>query len=73
MSNSLYKDLIKAELGRNGFVEVDPRHVEAYMRLQHSTLDGLSAVQFNYEVRLFAGVVMTELPDAELLAQSYGL
>ena len=32
----------------------DPRHIEAFMRVEHSTLDGLSPSRFRSEVRLAA-------------------
>lgn len=39
---SYYKESIRTEIARQGHIGVDPRHVEGYMRLGHSTLDGLS-------------------------------
>lgn len=52
----------------------DPRHVEAYMRVQHGTLDHLSADAFAAEVAM--AVLCIEqggTPQAESLARSYGL
>lgn len=66
---SLYHDRIGAQCG-----EHDPRHVEAYMRLAYSTLDGLSLEQFHAEVAL--GVRCIEYDgreNAECLARSFGL
>jgi hypothetical protein len=52
----------------------DPRHVEAYMRLDHPTLDGLSPEQFKHEAEVSAGCVdQGGVDQAEKLAQSYGL
>jgi hypothetical protein len=51
----------------------DPRHIEAYMRSEHSTLDALSPLRFRSEVQMACacvdqgGTVM-----AERLAKSYG-
>lgn len=53
---------------------IDPRHVEAYMRLEHSTLDGLSAWQFDAEVMLAVECIRVGgIEDAEALALSFGL
>ena len=49
------------------------RLVEAYMRLEHSTLDGLSAAAFAREARIGLECVLADRPEAELLAKSFGL
>lgn len=50
------------------------RHIEAYMRLEHSTLDGLSKHQFSEEVQISATCVREAGPlAADRLAQSFGL
>ena len=51
----------------------DPRHVEAYMRVEHPTLDALPPSQFRREVRL-ACMCVDEggLDMAERIAKSYG-
>lgn len=52
----------------------DPRHIEAFMRLEHSTLDGLSEEQFSEEVLFSAECVRTAgLNQAERNARSMGL
>lgn len=52
----------------------DPRHVEAFMRLEHPTLDHLSRVEFAREVRVAVACVDECLPgQAEAIALSYGL
>jgi len=71
---SPYYESIRNEIARQGKIGIDPRHVEAYMRLEHSTLDGLSKSQFNSEVRI--GIMCTQeagKQSAELCAQSFGL
>ena len=52
----------------------NPRHVEAYMRVERNTLDGLSARQFASEVR-FAEECIREGGGelAERIAKSFGL
>ncbi len=71
---SLYADRIREVAARIGHVGTDPRHVEAYMRLGHSTLDGLSAREFASEVRLGCECVAAVGPvEAEACAQSFGL
>ncbi|MGH9887099.1 MAG: hypothetical protein ACREBE_16355 [bacterium] len=55
-------------------LDIDPRHVEAYMRLEHSTLNGLPIWQFNDEVKVAVECVLVGgVADAEALAQSFGL
>ena len=62
---------IAKEMGRP---EVDPRHVEAYMRVGHSTLDGLARWQFVEEVEIcIACIDAGGLEDAERTARSFAL
>lgn len=72
---SHYADTIREDLARLGFIGLfDPRHIEAYMRLEHSTLDGLSVEQFRSEVATSAACIREGgTDDAEALARSYGL
>lgn len=64
-----YADRIKALAP--GF---DPRHIQGFMLLAHSTLDGLSTQQFAAEVKISkACVEQGGFEAAERLAQSYGL
>lgn len=66
----MYRDRIQSIAG----IDYDPRHVEAYMRLAHSTLDGLSAEQFAREVGFAVHSVNFGGPElAELLAQTFDL
>ena len=54
--------------------DVDPRHVEAWMRLEHPTLDGLSAAELEHEIDLAAALVVAAGPtESEALAASFGL
>lgn len=69
-----YTQIIRETVARLGAVSTDPRHVEAYMRLEHSTLDGLSARQFTREVGIaLACITEGGTESAEACAQSYGL
>jgi hypothetical protein len=74
MANLMYRNMIREDIARMGAIGVDPRHVEAYMRLEHSTLDGLSRQQWQSEVALAVECVKADGPDnAEACARSYGL
>lgn len=72
---SFYSNEIRQRLAATGHVgKYDPRHVEAYMRLEHGTLDGLSARQFDDEVETSRQCIDAGgTADAEALALSYGL
>jgi hypothetical protein len=51
----------------------DPRHVEAYMRIEHSTLDHLPLSRFRSEVRIACACIDQGGVDrAELLAKTFG-
>ncbi len=51
----------------------DPRWVEAYMRVEHSTLDHLTPARFAAEVRMAVACIEEGGEDmAERIAQSYG-
>lgn len=68
---SLYQNTINELLNGRDY---DPRHIEAFMLLQHDTLDHLSREQMAAEVNICAACVDEGGEDAaELLAQSYGL
>ena len=51
----------------------DPRHVEAYMRFEHGTLDHLELERFRTEIRTACQCIDTDPAGAERLARSYGL
>jgi hypothetical protein len=51
----------------------DPRHIEAFMRVRHSTLDGLSRSEFRKEVKLAMACIDEVGPtEAEKYAKSFG-
>lgn len=65
---SAYAELIAQYTGRN------PRHIEAWMRLEHGTLDGLSRAQFRREVKIAESCIDAAGDDkSEELAQGLGL
>jgi hypothetical protein len=54
--------------------DVDPRHVEAWMRLEHPTLDGLSEGEFVRAMHAALAAVIDAGPEeSERLALSFGL
>ena len=70
----MYQQMIREEAARQGYIGIDPRHVEAYMRLEHGTLDALSMSKFRKEVRIsIACIKEGGEVGAESLAKSYGL
>ena len=70
---SLYTKSIEQRL-KNMNVQADPRHVEAFMRVEHGTLDALTPAQFTKEVKMaLACIEQGGVDDAEELAKSYGL
>lgn len=65
----MYRETIKSLAPKH-----DPRHIEAYMRVEHSTLDGLSRQQFAAEVRVAAQCVDEGgIEMAERIAKSFGM
>ena len=75
--NSLdsYQDTIRFIIAKLGYIgKYNPRHIEAYMRLQYSTLDHLSYQDFVNECKICIKCIDAEpIENAEKLAQSYGL
>jgi hypothetical protein len=71
----MYRERIRLILAKLGFIgKYDPRHVEGYMRLEHSTLDQLGPRQFESEVRVAVECIDAGGKDrAERLAVSCAL
>lgn len=69
-----YETLIRKTLAKQGLVgKYDPRHIEAYMRSENSTLDRLSPRKFAAEVTVAAMCVDEGGIDmAERVAKSFG-
>ena len=71
---SMYQKSIEKILEESKHIEIDPRHIEGYMRLEHSTLDGLSPAKFRKEVLIgIACVKNGGIGMAESNAKSFGL
>lgn len=73
-----YASLIRELLVERGATGYDPRHVEAYIRLEHRTLDGLSRKQFKWEVGIAVECIRQVtaeegIESVEVLANTYGL
>ena len=72
---SNYQTHIRRYLERRGAADrFRPRHLEAIIRCNYGTLDGLSTAQFNRAIRdaMEEHATMTEA-DLESIARSYGL
>lgn len=70
---SLYHDVIVSALRRLGRGDIDPRHAEAYLRVDFSTLDSLSRSRFIREIAEIIPDIDADPKMAERLAKSYGL
>lgn len=71
---SHYAQLIEEVLAASGRSStVSTRHVEAWMRCEHPTLDALSPRQFKHEVAVAYDCAVADFNTSERLAQSYGL
>lgn len=72
--SQMYASAINATLVKIGRTDVSPVYVEAWMRVEHPTLDGLTAYGFAQEVEIAVDCVdhSTEAENLKL-AQSYGL
>lgn len=70
----MYSKIIAERMKKMGIDGFDPRHIEAYMRLEHSTLDGLSSQQFDDEILIGIECIKEDgLENAEMCAKSFGL
>jgi len=72
---SPYDRQVRETLARLGLIgKYAPNQIEAFMRVEHPTLDGLSRDQFTGEVALACECIATIGPDeAEKVAESMGL
>ena len=69
----MYEQMILAVLADLGLT-ADTRHVEAWMRLEHGNLDGLSRGRFRFEVEMAVACIQEAGPvESEELAESFGL
>lgn len=71
---SCYRDFIVQDLAKIGQPDVNPAHVEAWMRLECGTLNSLTPARFRREVKLAAACVAASTPEENAsLAESFGL
>lgn len=69
-----YQQAIRESMAKQGRVgAADPRHVEAWMRVEHGTLDALSAGQFDREVMIGVACAIDDPATSERLAAAEGL
>ena len=69
-----YAASIREDAAAIGHIGANVRHIEAWMRLEHSTLDGLSRVQFRVEVATAIDCIAASSDtENESLARSFGL
>lgn len=69
-----YQEIISDILEKKGRAEIDPRHIEGFMRVGHSTLDGLAFWQFEDEVEIGIGCIdACGIDSAEETAKSFNL
>lgn len=71
---SPYQTRIKEDLARSGYVGVNSRHIEGWMRLERGTLDSLAPATWRHELKMAIECVKAATPEQnEQLAKSYGL
>jgi hypothetical protein len=70
----MYQKLIRELLAKAGRIGTNPRHVEAWMRIEHDTLDALSPAQFAQEVEIAAQCTSEAgVATSDALAASLGI
>ena len=70
---SVYENVIVPILVRLGRRDIDPRHVEAYLRLERGTLDSMSRHDFERIMPEIIDTIDADPITAEKLAKSEGL
>jgi hypothetical protein len=68
-----YREVIRRTAARAGRLGYDARQIEAWMRLEHDTLDALSRDQFEREVEVACQCIDADPELSRKLADSYGL
>ena len=68
-----YRETIRQDLARLGHVGMDPRAVEAWMRLEHSTLDGLDKRRWLSEIKVAVQCIKAAPEQSARLIRSMGL
>jgi hypothetical protein len=70
----MYQQMIRETVAKQGRIGVNPRHVEAWMRLEHSCLDGLGKAQFDAQVAVAISCIdAATTKESESLAESFAL
>ncbi len=72
---SFYQSRIREDLARAGVIgRYDPADVEAWIRVGHSTLDGLSASEFRREINeACACIEEASADETRAVRESFGL
>jgi hypothetical protein len=71
---TMYEQVIREEAAKAGLVgQVDPRHVEGWMRLEYGTLNHLPRETFAEYVQVTLECEKEAPGSSEQLAQSFGL
>ena len=69
-----YQSLIQQALNELNRQDINPRHIEGWMRMRHNgVLDNLDPQEFKREVRESIKLVDADPATAEELAESYGV
>jgi hypothetical protein len=70
---SYWSWIMEALIRRGNRADIDPRHVEGYLRQQFGTLDALSTDQLDRELGDIIQTIAADRTTAERVARSYGL
>ncbi len=71
---NFYQEVIRETAARHGYIGINARHIEAWMRVGHATLDVLDRQEFYQEVRLAIACIRNQPTSlSESLSRSYGL
>jgi len=70
-----FYEIIRNILAKQGYIgKYDPRHILAFMYVEHSTLDSMSIEQLKCEIKIAIDCInYSDIETAESLAKSYGL
>jgi truncated hemoglobin YjbI len=69
-----YETAIREDAALLGVPGINPAHIEAWMRVEHGTLDALSPAQFRDEVLVAVACARASTSaENDALAASYGL
>ena len=63
---------IRTAMDQYGIRDVSPTTIEAFMRVEHTTLDGISKSEFEAEVIIYARTARKDPNLAASLARQFG-